>query len=137
MPWPHRELDTARPFRRSPAYHLLQQAGANFGSKMGWERANFFAPDGENPRIEYSFGRQNWQDWSNAEQVATRNDVALSDLTVTRVGHDEFLLVSGSAQPVRDLDWLRRNIPAGRHVAVVDVTSAYAVYGVMGPRSRD
>ena len=185
MPWPNRELDTARPFRRSPAYHLLQQAGANFGSKMGWERANFFAPDGENPRIEYSFGRQNWQDWSNAEQVATRNDVALSDqtsfakyvvtgrdaasylqwlctadvdvppgrtvytgmlnergtyesdLTVTRVGHDEFLLVSGSAQPVRDLDWLRRNIPAGRHVAVVDVTSAYAVYGVMGPRSRE
>ncbi len=185
MPWPNRELDTARPFRRSPAYHLLRDAGANFGSKMGWERANFFAPPGQQPVIEYSFGRQNWHDWCNAEQVATRNDVAIfdqtsfakyvvtgrdaasylqwlctadvdvpvgrtvytgmlnergtyeSDLTVTRTGDDEFLLVSGSAQPVRDLDWIRRNIPADRHVAVVDVTSSYAVYGVMGPRSRD
>jgi len=60
-----------------------------------------------------------------------------SDLTATRTGDDEFLLVSGSAQPVRDRDWIRRNIPADRHVAVVDVTSSYAVYGVMGPRSRD
>ncbi len=185
MPWPNRELDTARPFRRSPAYHLLRDAGANFGSKMGWERANFFAPPGQQPVIEYSFGRQNWHDWCNAEQVATRNDVAIfdqtsfakyvvtgrdaasylqwlctadvdvpvgrtvytgmlnergtyeSDLTVTRTGDDEFLLVSGSAQPVRDLDWIRRNIPADKHVAVVDVTSSYAVYGVMGPRSRD
>ena len=43
-PWPNRELVTARPFRRSPAYHLLRDAGACFGSKMGWERANVFAP---------------------------------------------------------------------------------------------
>ena len=49
MPWPNRELDTARPFRRSPAYHLLKQANACFGSKMGWERANFFAPPGRAP----------------------------------------------------------------------------------------
>src|SRR6185312_4379462 len=41
VPWPNRELKSARPFRRSPAYHLLAAAGACFGSKMGWERANF------------------------------------------------------------------------------------------------
>src|SRR6266568_579110 len=46
VPWPNRELASARPFRRSPAYHLLKQAHAGFGSKMGWERANFFAPPG-------------------------------------------------------------------------------------------
>ena len=44
MPWPNRELESARPFRRSPLYVLLRDAGACFGSKMGWERANFFAP---------------------------------------------------------------------------------------------
>ena len=47
VPWPNRELASARPFRRSPAYHLLKQANAGFGSKMGWERANFFAPPGQ------------------------------------------------------------------------------------------
>ena len=64
VPWPNRELASARPFRRSPAYHLLKQANACFGSKMGWERANFFAPPGEPPDIEYGWGQQNWQPWS-------------------------------------------------------------------------
>ena len=73
VPWPNRELTTARPFRRSPAYHLLKQANAGFGSKMGWERANFFAPPGESPDIEYAWGQQNWQPWSSAEQRATRD----------------------------------------------------------------
>ena len=44
IPWPNREMTTARPFRRSPVHHLLVAANANFGSRMGWERANFFAP---------------------------------------------------------------------------------------------
>ncbi len=64
VPWPNRELSSARPFRRSPAYHLLEAANACFGSKMGWERANFFAPPGEPPDIEYGWGQQNWQPWS-------------------------------------------------------------------------
>ena len=46
VPWPNREMRTARPFRRSPLYAHLVEANANFGSKMGWERANFFAPAG-------------------------------------------------------------------------------------------
>ncbi len=54
-----------------------------------------------------------------------------ADLTVTRTGVDEFLLVSSSATTVRDLDWLARHgVPAE------DVTERYAVLGVMGPRSR-
>ena len=46
IPWPNREMRTARPFRRSPVHHHLVEANANFGSRMGWERANFFAPLG-------------------------------------------------------------------------------------------
>ncbi|HEX5294329.1 MAG TPA: FAD-dependent oxidoreductase [Streptosporangiaceae bacterium] len=185
VPWPNRELATARPFRRSPAYHLLRAAGACFGSKMGWERANFFAPPGAEPVIDYSWGPQNWQPWSSAEQRATRSAVAVfdqtsfskylvtgpdaeaalqwicagdvavapgravytgllnergtyeSDITVTRLSADEFLLVASAATTVRDLDHLRRSLPAGCRPAVVDVTSGYAVYGVMGPRSRE
>ena len=60
-----------------------------------------------------------------------------ADLTVTRTSASEFLLVSSSASTERDLDWLRRHVRGGEHVAVVDLTSSMAVYGVMGPRSRD
>ena len=49
IPWPNREMTTARPFRRSPVHHLLVAANANFGSRMGWERANFFAPSDTDP----------------------------------------------------------------------------------------
>src|SRR3712207_7833343 len=41
MPWPNRELASARPFRRSPLYDRLEARGAVFGSKMGWERPNY------------------------------------------------------------------------------------------------
>ncbi len=60
-----------------------------------------------------------------------------SDLTVTRVEEDEYLLVSSSATTVRDLDWLRRHVPAGLQVDVEDITDSLAVFGVMGPRSRE
>jgi len=184
IPWPNRELETARPFRRSPVYHQLEQAGACFGSKMGWERANFFAPPGERPVIEYSWGKQNWQPWSGAEQRAARQAVAVfdqtsfskylvtgpdaervlqwlctadvavapgrtvytgmlgergtyqADITVTRTGAEEFLLVSSAATTERDKEHIRRRMPPGSRAAVVDLTSALAVFGVMGPASR-
>lgn len=54
-----------------------------------------------------------------------------SDLTVLRTASDEFYFLSSTAQTIRDLDWIRR------HVEAVDVTSAWSVIGVMGPRSRE
>lgn len=183
VPWPDRELRTARPFRRSPAYHLLAQAGASFGSKMGWERANYFIPPGAT-EPDHTWEKPGWLEWSAAEQRATRTGVALydqtsfgkllikgrdafrllqwlctadvdvpvgravytgllnerggyeADVTVTRVAEDEFLLVTGAGSVRRDLDWLVRHVGAHDHVVVLDVSSAYAVYGVMGPHSR-
>ena len=185
VPWPNRELASARPFRRSPVYHLLEAQGASFGSKMGWERANVFAPAGVSPELDYTWGKPSWIEWSEIEQKATREDVAIydqtsfgkllvtgrdaeallqwvctadiavepgravytgmlnerggyeADVTVTRLSHAEFLLVTGSASVARDLDWLRRHVSGDQHVSIVDVTAAYAVYGVMGPRSRE
>jgi 4-methylaminobutanoate oxidase (formaldehyde-forming) len=60
-----------------------------------------------------------------------------SDLTVTRLTGDAYLVVTGSAQTTRDLDWIRRHLPAGTRVAVTDVTDTLAVLGLMGPRSRE
>ena len=48
--------------------NLLRIEG--FGSRMGWERANFFAPAGVEPQIGYTWGKPNWLPWSAAEQVA-------------------------------------------------------------------
>ncbi len=74
-------MKTARPFRRSPVHHLLEAANANFGSRMGWERANFFAPAGADPTIEYTWGKPNWLPWSAAEQTNTRTAVTVFDQT--------------------------------------------------------
>ena len=185
VPWPNRELESARPLRCSPLHARLAERNAVFGSKAGWERANVFAPDEEKPVLDYTWDKPHWLAWSAAEHRATRagvavfdqtsfskyvvtgrdaeaslqwictNDVAVpvgtvvytgllnrrgtyeSDLTVTRVADDEYLLVSSSATTVRDLDHLRRHVPDGHDTRVVDVTSAYAVLGVMGPRSRE
>ncbi len=81
MPWPNRELDSARPLRRSPLYSHLQAGGACFGSKMGWERANFFAPSPAAAVIEYGWGHQNWHPWVAAEHRACREAVAVFDMS--------------------------------------------------------
>jgi 4-methylaminobutanoate oxidase (formaldehyde-forming) len=60
-----------------------------------------------------------------------------SDVTVTRTGPEEFLIVSSAATTERDKDHIRKNLPDGVSASLVDVTSAYAVFGVMGPKSRD
>ena len=79
MAWPHEEFESGRPMRTSPLYRRLEAAGACFGSKLGWERPNWFATDGAAPRDVYSFGRQNWFDAVGAEHRATRERVALFD----------------------------------------------------------
>ncbi|WP_332690615.1 GcvT family protein [Bosea sp. (in: a-proteobacteria)] len=81
MPWPNRELDSARPFRRSPLYDRLAAKGAVFGSKMGWERANYFARTLEERTIRYSFGPQNWFETVAAEHRACREAAGLVDMS--------------------------------------------------------
>lgn len=185
VPWPNREFDTARPFRRSPLHERMAEANAVFGSKFGWERPVFFAPPGTAPVLDYSWGLPTWIPWVDEEQRAAREAVALfdetsfgkilitgsdaarllrrvcaqdtdvpvgrvvytavlnsrgtyeADVTVTRLSEQEYLWITSAASPVRDADWLRRHTEPGWHAEVVDVSSAYAVVGVMGPRSRE
>jgi len=188
MPWPNRELESARPFRRSPLYAQLRGAGACFGSKMGWERANFFAPTPEQAVIDYGWGHQNWHPWVAAEHRACREAVALfdmssfgkllikgadahaalqalvandvpvspggtvytgmlnerggyeSDFTITCIDWDEYMIVTGSGQTVRDRDVIERalwSLPRQLRCTVTDVTPMYAMLAVMGPKSRE
>jgi 4-methylaminobutanoate oxidase (formaldehyde-forming) len=60
-----------------------------------------------------------------------------ADLTVTREAEDAYLIVTSCATQARDFSSLSRAIPEGAHAIAVDVSSAYAVLGLMGPRSRE
>ena len=184
MHWPHRQKESARGARRSPLHDRLAARGACFGEVAGWERANWFAPEGVRPEYDYSYGRQNWFDYSAEEHRAVREAVGLfdqtsfgkfllqgrdsrevlqricagdvdvppgrvvytamlngrggieADLTATRLSEDIYLIVSGAATSARDFVWIRDHIPGDAAAVLTDVTSAYAVLGVMGPSSR-
>ncbi len=183
MRWPREELSTVRPLRRSPLYDRLRAKGAVFGTRMNWERANYFLPPGAAIPAP-TFGIPGWLPHVLEEQRACREDVAVfdqtsfskfvlkgrdalavlqrlcsndldvaagrivytgmlnarggfeSDLTVIRVAPDEFYIISGSAQTTRDFAWIERGIRPDENAALVDVTSAYAVLSVMGPKAQ-
>jgi len=184
MAWPFEEHASGRPARVSPLYLRLKEAGACFGEKLGWERPNWFAPAGEEPKDVYTYGRQNWFAHVGAEHVACRERVALfdetsfakleltgrdaetalswicandvakppgtlvytqmlnrrggieCDVTVARLADDAFYIVTGTGFATHDPAWIGRNIPDGLDVRLADVTSAYAVLGLMGPHAR-
>ncbi|MBN1148186.1 MAG: FAD-dependent oxidoreductase [Anaerolineales bacterium] len=81
--YPNRQLESARPVRRSALHPRLAAAGAYFGSSKGWEYPDWFAPQGVEPKIEkYSWWRQNWFEYWAAEHKACREDVILMDLSL-------------------------------------------------------
>jgi 4-methylaminobutanoate oxidase (formaldehyde-forming) len=77
--FPLEEYESGRPRIVSPLYERLKARRAVLGSKLGWERANWFAPEGMEARDVYSFGRGNWFDAVGAEHRATRERVAIFD----------------------------------------------------------
>jgi sarcosine dehydrogenase len=183
--FPHEEYESARGLRQSPLYHRLKDQGACFGSKLGWERPNWFARAGETAKDDYAFGRQNWFDAVGGEHKACREAVALfdqtsfakfllvgqgaeaalswicandvakqpgsviytqmlnslggieCDLTVTRLDSDAYYIVTGTGFATHDFSWITRNIPQGLDARLIDVTSAYSVLSLMGPKARD
>ena len=60
-----------------------------------------------------------------------------SDLTVLRLATDSFLLITGSAQVTRDMDWIRRHIAPHSGVNLTDVTAMYSVLSLMGPMAPE
>ena len=183
MRWPREELQTVRPLRRSPLYDRLQAKGAVFGTKLNWERANYFLPPGASA-APYTLDTPQWLPYVLDEQRACREDVVVfdqtsfskfvlkgrdalavlqrlcaneidvpigrmvytamlnrrggfeSDLTITRLARDTFFILTGSGQATRDAAWIERHVAAHEFAALVDVTSAYSVISLMGPKSE-
>ena len=96
MHWPFFSPESARPVRVSPLHERLAAQGACFGELCGWERANWFAPKGIQPTYRYSYGRQNWFEYSAAEHRAVRETVGLFDLS----SFGKFLLQGDDAEVV-------------------------------------
>ena len=77
--WPHEEHETGRGVKCSPLYSHLEKQGAVFGSKFGWERPNWFAPQGVEAKDELSFGLPNWFEHVGEEHRAARERVVIID----------------------------------------------------------
>lgn len=58
------------------------------------------------------------------------------DLTVARVDHEEFYLVTGTGFATHDYDWIQRSLVGGANAQIVDVTSGWSVLALMGPNAR-
>ncbi len=79
--FPYRQMETSRGIRRSPLHEHLKARCAVFGEVAGWERANWFAREGQERDYRYSWKRQNWFDNQRQEHLAVRNGVGLFDMT--------------------------------------------------------
>ncbi len=184
LTWPHEEHVSTRPLNTSALYERLKAQGACFGEKMGWERPNWFAPEGVTAKDENSFGRANWFEHVGHEHKAVRERVGLfdqssfakfkmcgrdaeralswicanniskpagaitytqmlnsrggieCDLTVARLKEDAFYIVTGTGYRNHDFSWIKRNIPDGFDVELVDVTEEKFTLSLMGPMAR-
>ena len=61
----------------------------------------------------------------------------VAELTVLRLAEDRYMIISGAAQAVNDMAWLKKHIDPDSRCEVSEVTEDWAVLGVMGPRSRE
>ena len=183
--YPDEEREDARPLKTSPIYEKLKGMGAVFGQRYGWERANWFAPPGVEPRDRWSFRRSNyfehvgnecrrlrgavgvidltpftkhivrgpgaeaWLDHLVANKVPvkvgrmalchalTKRGGIRSEFTITKLGPDEFYVVSAGAAERYDADYLQKHLPTDGSVQLSNITMQRGCFVLAGPRARD
>ncbi|KTE24064.1 MULTISPECIES: FAD-dependent oxidoreductase [unclassified Sphingopyxis] len=60
-----------------------------------------------------------------------------ADLTITRLGAEEYLVVTAAFTHSHVLAWIREHIPDNAHCSIADITGAYGMLNLQGPLSRD
>ncbi len=79
--YPDEEREAGRPLRTAPCYGRMQERGAVFGQKFGWERPNWFAPKGVPQQDHWSFRRSKWFPHVGDECLNVMENVGLLDMT--------------------------------------------------------
>ena len=189
---PRQQMASPRNVRLTPFFERQQELGGVFFENAGWERPQWYDANrglldsltvtGE---TRTGWAAREWSPTVAAEHVATRERVALfdltpfakfevagpgalstlqrlasnqmdrpvgsitytsmltpnggikCDLTVTRLGKERFLVVTGGAMGLHDLDWIRSHLPDDRSVSVEDISSGQCCIGLWGPGARD
>lgn len=182
--YPYRSRTTARNVIHSALHDRLAKAGAAFTMAAGWERPDWFAPEGVPPLHKYDWDEPNWLPYQKEEHLAIRENVGVYDMspmskyivqgrdaesvlqhlcandisgpvgkvtytpvtnerggfeldiTVTRIGDNEYFIVSTANTTVRDMDYFRRHFPKYANVTITDVTHGWGMLAVMGPNAR-
>lgn len=76
---PDEEREACRPLRTAPCYDRVKARGAQFGVVNGWERPNYYAPEGFNDHDSRSFRRGGWWQYAVEEAKAIRETAGLID----------------------------------------------------------
>jgi glycine cleavage system aminomethyltransferase T/glycine/D-amino acid oxidase-like deaminating enzyme len=80
--YPYKSMQTARGAKITAVYDRLKDQGAYFKDVSGWEGADWFAPRGQEPKIEkHSWGKEDWFAFWEAEHRAARENVVLMDMS--------------------------------------------------------
>ena len=75
------ERPGCRPLRTTPCYDRMKAKGAVFGHVYGWERPNWFAPDGVEPKDVWSFRRTNYFEHVGSECKNVAENVGVLDMS--------------------------------------------------------
>ena len=110
VPKPGEELTACRPLKVTPIHDLLATRGAVFGEIYGWERPNWFAPEGVGPVEEYSFHRPNYVD-----QIAREHQFACSGDVLADISHGAKYRVSGKGASKLLADLFQEGLPEPGH----------------------
>ena len=82
--YPGHERSAGRPLRVSPVYARLKDLGAAFGEKSGWERVNWFEPNGahgDQALRPHGWAGRLWSPAIGVEHKACRQSAAIFDFT--------------------------------------------------------
>ena len=189
---PLQQADEPRNIRLTPFFARQKELGAVFFEDAGWERPRWYEANRDlldsvtvTGRSRTGWAAREWSPTVAAEHVATRERVALfdltpfakfeltgpgalgalqrlasnqmdrpvgsitytsmltpgggikCDLTVTRLAGERFLVVTGGAMGLHDLEWIRSHLPNDRSVSVADISTDLCCIGLWGPRARD
>ena len=189
---PRQQMTHPRNLRLSPFHTRQQELGAVFFENAGWERPQWYEANLDLlsslnvPGADRSgWAAQEWSPAVAAEHAATRERVALfdltpfaifeitgpaalsalqrmaandmdrpvgaitytalltprggikCDLTVTRLGEERFMIVTGGGMGLHDLGWMESHLSGDGSAALADISAGQCCIGLWGPRARD